>query len=68
MYCVKCNENHTSEYSCDQWGRILDIEFYHNVYKDHFGVRPRHLDLDAMTDEELRAEITSLLKLRRKSE
>ncbi len=33
--------------------RNIQIEFIHNVYKDTHGVRPRHLDFDSMTDEEL---------------
>ena len=33
--------------------RNMQIEFIHNVYKSTHGHRPRHLDLDSMTDAEL---------------
>ena len=33
--------------------RNIQIEFIHNVYKETHGVRPRHIDFDSLTDQEL---------------
>ena len=35
-------------------------EMIHNMYKSIYGVRPRHMDLDSMTEEELLHEIDAL--------
>jgi hypothetical protein len=36
------------------------IEVAHNVYKDWAGIRPRHMDFDAMTVEEIHAWIDTI--------
>lgn len=33
--------------------RDLEIEFIYNMYKDIHGVKPRHIDFESMSDEEL---------------
>ena len=33
--------------------RNIQIEFIHNVYKSTHGVRPRHINFDSMTDQEI---------------
>ena len=33
--------------------RNIQIEFIHNVYKNTHGVRPRHINFDSMTDQEI---------------
>ena len=41
-------------------GRDLDIECYHNIFKSIYGVRPHHMDFDAMTDDEIHLALLDL--------
>lgn len=38
----------------------LDIEWYHNVYKDLHGIRPRHIDFSQVTESEMQVLMAEL--------
>jgi hypothetical protein len=41
----------------------MNIECYHNIYKSIYGVRPRHIDFDALSIEDLDLAIDDLDKI-----
>lgn len=43
-------------------GRDMDIECYHNVFKDIHGGSPHHMDFDAMSDDEIQVALKALFK------
>jgi len=42
--------------------RDWDVEYFYNLYKDVNGIKPRHMDLYSLTDEEFKAELDDLCK------
>ena len=40
----------------------LDIEWYHNVYKDMYGIRPRHIDFSRVSDSMMQVLMDDLRK------
>ena len=49
------------------WKEMTRIERmrveYSDLYKDVFGMRPHHIDISAMTDEQLEADWSKLVDL-----
>jgi hypothetical protein len=44
----------------DLTDKQMNIECYHNMYKSMYGIRPRHIDFDSMTIEDLDLAIDEL--------
>ena len=47
-------------YTVAQFKRHEDIQMIWEMYKDVTGIRPRHMDFDSMSDEDLQQEIRYL--------
>lgn len=41
----------------EDFQREMAIEAYHDIYKDRYGVRPRHVNFDEMTLEEIEEDL-----------
>ncbi len=53
-------QDFTCEIVSDISDRDCDIECLHNIFKSHYGCRPRHYDFDMMQDSDIRQAINEL--------